>query len=78
MILVVISYAIITWFVNIDADAAEGICTSFLVEHSKAQRYQNMSFAHPVIVNLSSISETKLLAELTVTRPSLTGTVEAK
>jgi hypothetical protein len=30
VILIVISYAVVSWFVAIDADAAEGISTSFL------------------------------------------------
>jgi len=29
VILVVIVYAVVCWFINIDADAAEGISTSF-------------------------------------------------
>jgi hypothetical protein len=39
VILVVISYAVVTWFVNIDADAAEGISTSFLAENYKSQGF---------------------------------------
>lgn len=37
VILVIIVYAIVCWFINIDADAAEGISTSFLYENLSAQ-----------------------------------------
>lgn len=47
VILIVISYAVVTWFVDIDADAAEGISTSFLAENYKAQSFENMQLANP-------------------------------
>jgi hypothetical protein len=37
VILVVIVYSVITWFVNITADAAEGILTSFLQENANSK-----------------------------------------
>jgi len=66
VILIVISYAVITWFVNIDADAAEGISTSFLVENSRVEgNYENMSHALPVDIHLFSISEMKFTLKVT-------------
>lgn len=39
VILVVIAYSVVTWFVDIGADAAEGISTSFLAENYRAQGF---------------------------------------
>lgn len=47
VVLIVISYAVICWFVDISADAAEGISTSFLTENS-INGYEEMRFAQPV------------------------------
>lgn len=46
--LVVLSYAVICWFVNIDADAAEGIATSFLAEYNISSGYDAMTLAQHV------------------------------
>ena len=48
VVLIVISYAVICWFVDISADAAEGISTSFLAEHHTTQGYENMRYAEQV------------------------------
>lgn len=53
VVLIVISYAVICWFVNISADAAEGISTSFLVETS-INGYDDMRYAQPVTFILFS------------------------
>ena len=39
VVLIVISYATICWFVDINADAAEGILTSYLVEYRLSNAY---------------------------------------
>ena len=59
MTLVVISYAIICWFVNIYADAAEGISTSFLAEYRYAGDYPYMQQAIAVYFYLFRAIETK-------------------
>lgn len=41
-------YACVCWFVNITADAAEGISTSFFAEHTLARDYQSMVQAQQV------------------------------
>ena len=46
-ILVVFLYAIITWFVDIHADAAEGLQTSFLAEHELENDYAYMQKVLP-------------------------------
>ena len=50
VILVIIVYAVICWFVDIDADAAEGISTSFFAEHTLATDYERMVQAQQVLV----------------------------
>eukprot|EP00178_Gracilaria_changii_P018098 TRINITY_DN51506_c0_g1_i1.p1 TRINITY_DN51506_c0_g1~~TRINITY_DN51506_c0_g1_i1.p1 ORF type:complete len:106 (+),score=4.84 TRINITY_DN51506_c0_g1_i1:262-579(+) len=48
VVLVLIVYIVICWFVKIDADAAEGISTSFFAEHYLAKDYEHMAQAqHP-------------------------------
>ena len=47
VVLIVISYAVICWFVDISANAAEGISTSFLTENS-INGYEDMRYAQPV------------------------------
>jgi len=42
VILIVTVYAVVCWFVDIDADAAEGVSTSFFAEHSISRDYRNM------------------------------------
>ena len=53
VVLIVISYAVICWFVDISANAAEGISTSFLTENS-INGYEDMRYAQPVLINLFS------------------------
>lgn len=44
VVLIVIIYSVVCWFVNIDADAAEGISTSFFAEF-RNRDYQDMRYA---------------------------------
>jgi hypothetical protein len=46
--LLIVAYAIICWFVNIYADAAEGLSTSFLTEYRYAGDYPYMQQVFPV------------------------------
>ena len=46
-ILVVVIYAIVTWFIDIHADAAEGLQTSFLAEHELENDYNFMNRVLP-------------------------------
>lgn len=41
-------YTIVTWFIGIHADAAEGIQTSFFAEHYASEDYKYMQRALPV------------------------------
>jgi len=45
VILVLIAYIVVCWFINIDADAAEGISTSFLAEYRLHNNYDNLVHA---------------------------------
>lgn len=49
--LIVVADAILTWFIDISADSAESIATSFFFEFYLSKRYDLMKNAIPVIVN---------------------------
>jgi hypothetical protein len=76
VILIVIAYSVVTWFVDIDADAAEGISTSFLAENYQAQGFENMQNAIPVKYLLFSISRTNFYSEAIVITPLTMDIVE--
>lgn len=65
VVLVIIVYAVICWFVNIDADAAEGIAISFFKEHSAVNDYQRMNYAQQVTSMLFRNLDTKSRPEPT-------------
>lgn len=67
VVLVVAVYATVCWFVNIDADSAEGISTSFFAEHTLAKDYQSMIQAQQVLVDKYSLSSKRFKTVLTVT-----------
>jgi hypothetical protein len=54
VVLVVISYAVVCWFVDISANAAEGVSTSFLTEYAVCHGYEGMEFAFEVVSDLFS------------------------
>lgn len=56
VVLLVVIYAIVTWFVEIHADAAEGIQTSFLAEHYSSEGYPYMQKCIPVIISLFRVT----------------------
>ena len=53
-------YSVSCLFINIAADVAESIATSFFVEHFQSHDYEFMQKAIPVIVMLFSHLERKL------------------
>jgi hypothetical protein len=57
--IITVSYAVVTWFVEIYGAAAEGISTSFLTEHFITKNYETMQRAIPVIIFLFSNIEIK-------------------
>jgi len=58
--LIVVVYMVVTWFIGIFTDSAEGIETSFLAEHYASTDYQYMERAYPVYFNIFRVSEKKL------------------
>ena len=67
VVLIVISYAVICWFVDISANAAEGVSTSYLAEHYLFQGYENMRYCQQVYHLLLSNIKSKFKRDLTVT-----------
>jgi hypothetical protein len=57
--LIVVVYSVSCWFINIAADVAESIATSFFVEHFQSHDYEFMQKAIPVRFMLFSHSERK-------------------
>lgn len=55
--LIVVVYSVTCWFINVCADAAESISTSFFVEHFQSHDYEFMQKALPVSIFLSSLLE---------------------
>lgn len=76
VILVVAVYAVVCWFVNIDADAAEGISTSFFAEHTLAKDYQSMVQAQQVLLSRISPSSRRSRIEPIETSRPRTATAE--
>jgi len=58
--IITVSYAILTWFIEIYGAAAEGISTSFFTEHFASQDYQYMQRAIPVLCPILSHTVKKL------------------
>ena len=50
VVVIVISYAVVCWFVDISASAAEGVSTSFLAEHWVVSSYEGMQYADQVVM----------------------------
>ncbi len=46
-LLVVVIYCVVTWFINIHADAAEGLQTSYLSEHILEANHTLLQKLHP-------------------------------
>lgn len=46
--LITVAYGTVTWFIDIQADAAEAIQTCFLAEHYSSEGYAYMQRAHAV------------------------------
>jgi hypothetical protein len=61
--IIVVVYSIVCWFINICADGAESISTSFFVEHFQSHDYEFMQKALPVNSLLFSLLENKLSTE---------------
>ncbi|MCB0368408.1 MAG: hypothetical protein KDD45_02960 [Bdellovibrionales bacterium] len=52
VVLIVISYAVVCWFINISSDAAEGLSTSWITEYYLCSGFDGMRFIDDVSFTL--------------------------
>ena len=71
VVLIVISYATVVWFIDISANAAEGILTSYLTEYRLGAGYGEVRWAEQVHLLLSRSTQHKFKTQSEVLKKEM-------